>query len=379
MLAKETLAVHSGTIIDEMHGGILSPLFSASSHKHLDMTEDVYPRHGNLPNQRAVAEKMCALESGGEAALVFSSGMAAFATAMLSHLKAGDHIVLQNGVYSGALKFVQNHFAKLGITYSVSESCEVESIIALVNSNTRMIYIETPTNPLLKILNIELLTRFAKSRGMFTIIDNTVATPINQNPLEYGVDLVLHSATKFLGGHGDVSGGVAVGSEESIAAMAEYMNDFGGCLNAQSCHLLERSLRTLAIRMNAINRNAMELASRLNEHPNVTNVFYPGLPSHHNHSVAREQMRGFGGMVSFEIAPRFDATSFQKKLNLIVPSNSLGDLETTLNSPYQASSSFRSLSEQEQKKSGITRQLIRMSVGIEDVNDLYEDLHQALK
>lgn len=165
MLAKETLAVHSGTIIDEMHGGILSPLFSASSHKHLDMTEDVYPRHGNLPNQRAVAEKMCALESGGEAALVFSSGMAAFATAMLSHLKAGDHIVLQNGVYSGALKFVQNHFAKLGITYSVSESCEVESIIALVNSNTRMIYIETPTNPLLKILNIELLTRFAKSRG----------------------------------------------------------------------------------------------------------------------------------------------------------------------------------------------------------------------
>ncbi|MEJ2795563.1 aminotransferase class I/II-fold pyridoxal phosphate-dependent enzyme [Iodobacter sp. LRB] len=379
MLAKETIAVHSGTIIDEMNGGILSPLFPASSHKHLDMNEDVYPRHGNLANQRAVAKKMCALESGGEAALVFSSGMAAFATAMLSHLKSGDHIVLQNGVYSGALKFAQNHFAKLGITYSVSKSCEVESIIESVNSNTRAIYIETPTNPLLKILDIELLAGFAKSKGLFTIIDNTVATPINQNPLEYGVNLVLHSATKFLGGHGDVSGGIAVGSEESIALMTENMNDFGGCLNAQSCHLLERSLRTLAIRMNTINRNAMELASRLNEHPNVTKVYYPGLPDHHNHSVAREQMQGFGGLVSFEIAQSFDTTSFQKKLNLIIPSNSLGDLETTLNSPYQASSSFRSLSDQEQKSSGITRQLIRMSVGIEDINDLYEDLHQALK
>ncbi|MBL0908647.1 trans-sulfuration enzyme family protein [Pectobacterium carotovorum] len=379
MLAKETLAVHSGTIVDEMNGGILSPLFPASSHKHLDMEEDVYPRHGNLANQRAVAKKMCALESGGEAALVFSSGMAAFSTAMLSHLKAGDHIVLQNGVYSGAFKFIQNHFAKLGIGYSVSESCEVESIIQSVQANTKAIYIETPTNPLLKILDIELLTRFAKSKGLFTIIDNTIATPINQNPLEYGVDLVLHSATKFLGGHGDVSGGIAVGSEESISLMTNYMNDFGGCLNAQSCHLLERSLRTLAIRMNTINRNAMELALRLNEHPNVSNVYYPGLAHHHNHSVAREQMRGFGGMVSFEIAQRFDTTIFQKKLNLIVPSNSLGDLETTLNSPYQASSSFRSLSEAEQKKSGITRQLIRMSVGIENINDLYEDLHQALK
>ncbi|WP_051288238.1 trans-sulfuration enzyme family protein [Photobacterium halotolerans] len=364
MQAKETIAVHRGTIKDEMHGGILSPLFPSSSHKHLDMAEDVYPRHANLANQRAVAEKMCALESGGEAALVFSSGMAAFSTAMLSHLKSGDHIVLQNGVYSGALKFIQNHFSKLGITYSVSKSCDVESIIKCVNSNTRAIYIETPTNPLLKIIDIELLVSFAKSKGLFTFIDNTVATPINQNPLEYGVDLVLHSATKFLGGHGDVSGGVAVGSEESIALMTDYMNDFGGCLNAQSCHLLERSLRTLAIRMDKINRNAMELASRLNEHPNVTKVYYPGLPSHHNHKVAGEQMRGFGGMVSFEIAERFDATSFQRKLNLIIPSNSLGDLETTLNSPYQASSSFRSLSAEEQKKSGVTTQLIRMSVGI---------------
>ncbi|UMM63051.1 trans-sulfuration enzyme family protein [Aristophania vespae] len=379
MLSKETIAVHSGTIIDKMNGGILSPLFPASSHKHLDMKEDVYPRHGNLPNQRAVANKMCALESGGEAALVFSSGMAAFSTAMLAHLKSGDHIVLQNGVYSGALKFVQNHLTKLGITSTISENCEVNSIIDCVKQNTKLIYIETPTNPMLKIINIELLAKFAKSKNLFTVIDNTIATPINQNPLEYGIDLVLHSATKFLGGHGDISGGIAVGSEKSISLMTEYMNDFGGCLNAQSCHLLERSLRTLAIRMAKVNHNAMELSSRLNENPNVTKVYYPGLAGHHNHEIAREQMRGFGGLVSFEIAQKFDTTSFQKKLNLIIPSNSLGDLETTLNSPYQASSSFRSLSEQEQKKSGVTRQLIRMSVGIEDVDDLYEDLHQALK
>ncbi|KUI97198.1 hypothetical protein VRK_36500 [Vibrio sp. MEBiC08052] len=361
-----------------MNGGILSPLFPSSSHRHLDMSEDVYPRHANLPNQRAVAQKMCALESGGEAALIFSSGMAAISTAMLSHLKAGDHIVLQNGVYSGALKFVQNHFLKLGITYSISESCDVKSIIKAVNSNTRAIYIESPTNPLLKILDIEQLAKFAKSKGLFTFIDNTIATPINQNPLDLGVDMVLHSATKFLGGHGDVSGGVAVGSEASISLMADYMNDFGGCLNAQACHLFERSLRTLAIRMDKVNKNALELASRLNEHPNITKVHYPGLPSHENHKIACDQMHGFGGMVSFELSQRFDATSFQRKLNLITPSNSLGDLETTLNSPYQASSSFRSLSPQEQKRSGVTTQLIRMSVGIEDVSDLYEDLNQAL-
>ncbi|SIO94519.1 trans-sulfuration enzyme family protein [Vibrio spartinae] len=378
MQSKQTIAVHSGTIKDDMHGGILSPLFPSSSHRHLDMNEDVYPRHANLPNQRAVAQKMCALESGGEAALILSSGMAAISTAMLSHLKAGDHIVLQNSVYSGALKFVQNHFLKLGITYSVSESCDVESILKAVNSNTRAIYIETPTNPLLKIMDIERLVKFAKSKGLFTFIDNTIATPINQNPLDLGVDMVLHSATKFLGGHGDVSGGVAVGSEASISLMTDYMNDFGGCLNAQACHLLERSLRTLAIRMDKVNQNALELASRLNEHPNITKVHYPGLPSHENHKIACDQMRGFGGMVSFELSHKFDATSFQRQLNLITPSNSLGDLETTLNSPYQASSSFRSLSPQEQKKSGVTTQLIRMSVGIEDVSDLYEDLNQAL-
>ena len=379
VLSKETIAVHSGTITDEMNGGILSPLFMSSSHRHLDMDDDVYTRHGNLANQRAVANKMCALESGGEAALVLSSGMAAFATAMLSHLKAGDHIVLQNGVYSGALKFVKHHFARLGITYSISERCDVESVIEAVNSNTRLVYIETPTNPLLKIINIELLAKFTRKKGIFTVIDNTVSTPINQNPLEYGIDLVLHSATKFLGGHGDISGGVAVGSENSVGLMTEYMNDFGGCLNAQSCHLLERSLRTLAIRMNKINRNAIELATRLNNHPGVTKVYYPGLPEHDSHHIACEQMRGFGGVVSFEIAPKFDPTGFQRKLKLIVPSNSLGDLETTLNSPYQASSSFQSLSEEEQRKSGVTRQLIRMSVGIENVDDLYDDLLQALK
>ncbi|MFK0691138.1 trans-sulfuration enzyme family protein [Mesorhizobium sp. IMUNJ 23033] len=373
----ETLCVHSGTIDDRLTWGTRSPLFPSNSHKHLVAQEDLYPRHSNVANQRAVAEKLRDLEQG-EKALVFSSGMAAISTALLSHLRHGDHLIMQKGIYSGTFRFAANHLPKIGVEVSLVAGSKRDDFLSQMRPNTRAIYIETPTNPLLEVLDIEMIAEVAALHGLTTFIDNTIATPINQTPIRYGIDIVLHSATKFLGGHGDITAGVAIGSESHILPMIEYVNDFGGCLNPQTCHLLERSLLTLAIRMAKVNENAMKLAVLLNEHPSVTAVHYPGLTSHPSHEVAKRQMAGFGGVLSFELDPRIDVTAFQNRLKLVVPANSMGEATTTLNSPFQASTSFRSLVAEQRRNVDVSHQLIRMSAGIEGFDDLSLDLLQAL-
>lgn len=376
--AIDTACVHAGAIIDETTRGTRTPLYPSNSHLHLRMDEDVYPRHSNLPNQRAVANKLCALEQG-EMALMFSSGMAAISTALLTHLKSGDHILVQSGIYSGAASFARRNLNPRGIDVSFTEGTSREAFEQALRQNTRAIYVETPTNPLLGIVDLAMIVDLAKSRGLLTLIDNTVATPINQNPLAIGIDIVLHSATKYLGGYGDISAGAAIGPATLLTPMIESINDYGGCLNPQTCHLLERSLLTLALRMDRINHNALKLAEMLAAHPKVSSVRYPGLPDHPGHNVARQQMSGFGGLLTFEVSEGLDLTTFQQALRLVIPANSMGEVATTLNSPFEASTSFRNLTEAQQKAMGVSRQMIRMSVGIENVDDLSADLDQALR
>lgn len=377
MSSIRTACVHAGTLLDPHTRGLATPLYPASSYSYLDLEEDAYPRHSNTPNQRALCQKMCALEQA-EAGLAFSSGMAAIATTLLAVLDKGDHLIVQKGLYSGASQFIIRHLASFGVTWSETRGLGPDDFEALVRDETRAIFFESPTNPKLSITDIAMVTSIAEKHGLVTLFDNTLATPINQRPISLGVDLVFHSAAKFLGGHGDLSGGVVVGRGNLVGLTETMANSLGGCMPPQVCHLLQRSLQTLSVRMERINENALQLARFLDQHPGVSAVFYPGLPDHAGHSLASRQMSGFGGIITFTLEPEVEPVSFQRRLKLIYSGNSLGELFTSLNSPILASTSIGELSDAERESLGVTRQLVRLSVGIEDVPDLIDDLEQAL-
>lgn len=376
--SKDTICVRSGTIIDPVTGGVRSPLFPSTSNSYLDAAEDYYPRHGNLPNQRSVAVKLSDLEQGEDALLV-CSGMSAIVFSLAGILRSGDHLVVQEQLYSGALRFITTHLKRIGVEFSVATGPAPEDFEGVIRPNTKAFYLESPTNPLLSIVDIRALVSVAQKHGILTLFDNTLATPINQNPLSLGIDLVIHSATKFLGGHGDLSGGAIIGARHLVQSCQELVHDVGGYLDPNTCHLLERSLLTLSIRIERINANALRLAHFLDDHPNISRVYYPGLPTHPAHRVAQTQMIAYGGIVSFELAATISPKHFQKQLRLIMPANSLGEVVTTLNSPTLASSSFAGLSKEQKLRSGINDQLVRMSVGIESFEDLREDLDAALR
>lgn len=370
-----TRCVHSGTIRDEVRKGINSPVYTSTSFEFIDRPDTVYPRYLNTPNEKAVAEKIAALENA-ESALVFSSGMAAISTVLLTFLSKGDHVVFQKGLYGGTTHFIDRELGRFGIEYSVASGQTPADLEACIRSETRLIYIETPSNPLLNITDIKGVAEVAGKHGVLTAIDNTFASPANQQPVNHGIDLVLHSATKYLGGHSDILAGAVASSENLIKEVYETGLNFGGSMNATTLYMLERSMKTLHIRVERINENAMELAHYLEMHPNIRQVNYPGLPSHPDHELASRQMTGFGGMLSFEVEGR-DGITFQKRLKLIKPSMSLGGLETICSSP--AHTSHRHLGARGREAEGISEELIRLSVGIEDVEDLKADLEQALR
>ena len=253
-MKKNTQCVHSGTHVDPETKGLNTPIYTSSSFEYLDAPENVYPRYFNVPNQKSIIEKLCALENA-EDGLVFSSGMAAISTVLFSFLNNGDHIVLQKDIYGGTHHFATAEFDRFGIEYSFA-SGTIEEIERAVRSNTRVIYIETPSNPLLVITDIEAVVQLARSKNTLTVIDNTFATPINQNPLDFGLDVVTHSGTKYIGGHSDICCGAALASKELIARIKPSAANFGGSLNAMTCYLIERSLKTLAIRVEKQNMNA---------------------------------------------------------------------------------------------------------------------------
>jgi len=369
-----TRCVHAGTIRDGVKKGINSPIYASTSYEFIDQPDTVYPRYLNTPNEKAVAEKIASLENT-EQALVFSSGMAAISTALFTFLGKGDHAVFQKGLYGGTTHFLDREFERFGITYTFASSQSAEDMESCIRENTRLIYIETPSNPLLNITDIKAVAAMAGKRGLITIIDNTFATPVNQQPATLGVDLVIHSATKYMGGHSDILAGVVTGKETLMNLVYQTGLNFGGSLNALTLYLLERSLKTIHLRVERVNTNAMELARFLESHPSVRRVNYPGLSGHPGHDIAARQMSGFGGMLSFEVQGQ-DGIAFQRRLKLIKPSMSLGGAESICSSP--AHTSHRHLGPEGRRAEGIPEELIRLSVGIEDVEDLKEDLDQAM-
>ena len=374
-MKKETQCVHSGSIRDTAAGGINTPIFTSSAFEYLDREDISYPRYFNTPNQKAVVEKICALE-GAEDGILFSSGMAAISTAILTFAGAGDHVALMDELYGGTHSFATNEFQRLGIHHTFAAT-DADSVCNAVQENTKVVVIESPTNPLLSVIDIRKVSEFARQHHLVTIIDNTFATPINQNPLKLGIDIVVHSGTKYLGGHSDICCGVAVTTFEKAQRILSVARHLGGSLNAMMCSLLERSLKTLAIRVERQTQNAHSISLFLEEHPTVKRVNYPGLPNFKGHEIAKSQMDGFGAMLSFELDDaKVDAARFIRGLRLIKPAVSLGGIESTICSP--AVTSHAKISAAERKRIGITDALLRLSVGIEQVDDLVEDLERAM-
>lgn len=376
MAGKSTICVHRGKTGSE-YGGINTPIYTSTSYEYYNDGQLYYPRYFNTPNQNAAAEKIAALENG-DAALVFSSGMAAITTTILSLLKQGDHVLFQKDLYGGTYHFILTRLNDYGISYSFIENITTENLLAELRDTTRLLYIETPSNPTLMITDLKVVSDFCKQHNLLSIIDNTFASPVNQNPINHGIDIVLHSGTKYLGGHSDICCGVAVSSAEIIEKIRSGAKLFGGSMDANSAYLLERSLKTLQVRVTRQNANAMALAEFLTNHPSVKRVMYPGLPAHPQHEIAKRQMTGFGGMLCFELeATKIHPDDFVKKLKIITPAVSLGGVETILTFPVFTS--HAALPEEERRRLGINKYLVRLSVGIEDSADLINDLDSALQ
>ena len=374
-LGVNTICTHVGEIKDEQFGGAISPIYMTSSYPFMDVDIKRYPRYFNTPNQQAVALKIAALEHA-EMAIPFASGMAAISTTLFSYLNQGDHIVLQNEIYGGAFNLVVEEFAKMGIEYSFTNGVKVSDFESKIKSNTKVIYIETPSNPLLTITDIAAVARLAKKHGLVSMIDNTFASPINQTPIDFGIDIVLHSATKYLGGHSDMSAGVVASSKEHIDRIWQKAKNFGGNMSDFMCYLLEMSIKTLGIRVERHNINAQFIAEYLEKHKAIARVYYPGLQNHPDHQIAVHQMKGFGGMLSFELNSEYDAVKFQKNLQLIKPSMSLAGVESTILLPSMTSHAL--LTTDQRKDVGITDNLLRFSVGIEDVKGIIKDIELAI-
>ena len=370
-----TICTHVGELKDEQFRGAVSPLYMSTSYAYEDVEVKRYPRYFNTPNQRALAQKMAALENG-EAALIFGSGMAAVSTSLLAFLQKGDHVVLQKTLYGGTSNLVTEEFEKFGIQFSFTQDLSTAAFEREIRDNTKVIYIETPSNPLLTISDIDAIAKLGKKHGLVSMIDNTFASPVNQIPIDLGIDVVIHSATKYMGGHSDILAGTVISSEEKIDRIFQLAKNLGGSLSDFTVWMLERSIKTMGIRVKAQNENAQKLAEFLEQNEFVKKVYYPGLPSHEDHELAKRQMKGFGGMLSFELKD-LDSTTFMKYLKLIKPSMSLAGVESTILSPAKTSHGL--LSPEEREDQGISDHLMRFSVGIEEAEDLIADIEQALE
>ena len=371
-----TICTHVGEIHDEQFGGAVSPIYPSTSYEYIDAEVSRYPRYSNTPNQEYLCKKIAALEET-ESAMILGSGMAAISTTLLSLLDSGDHIVFQKDIYGGTRNLAEAQFDRYGIEYSFTEGLEVSDFEKEIKENTKIIYIESPSNPILKIVDIKAVAQLAKSRDLLSIIDNTFATPVIQKPATMGVDIILHSATKYFGGHSDICAGAVATSESLKETIWSMSKNLGGSLSDYTVWLLERSMKTLAIRVKAQQENAMKLSKYLYDHSLTKIVYYPGLSTHNNHDLAKRQMNGFGAMMSFEFDESIHVNTFLKSLKLIKPSMSLAGVESTMLVPSETSHHL--LKEEDRVEQGITNNLIRFSVGIEDTEDLIEDIEQALK
>ena len=370
----ETLCVHEGQIKDPLYNGAVSPLYMATAYSY--MKGDMYPRYFNTPNQVGLSKKISALENSEES-LIFGSGMAAISTSLLAFLSSGDHVIFQSDLYGGTRNFATEHLNAYGIEFSFADSTSLNDFETKIKDNTKVIYLESPSNPLMKIIDLKGIAELSKDNSIITMIDNTFASPVNQNPILLGIDIVIHSATKYLGGHSDILAGSVSSSKKNIESVFRVGKSLGGNLSDYTVWLLERSLKTLYVRVEKQNKNANEIANFLQNHECINKVFYPGLKNSAFYDLAKNQMKDFTGMLSFEIDNNISRQIFEKNLNLIQPAISLAGVESTINVPYLTSHKW--LPKEEKVKQGISENLIRFSVGIENVNDLKLDITQALK
>jgi cystathionine gamma-synthase/cystathionine gamma-lyase/cystathionine beta-lyase len=375
----ETLAVHAGRRGARPEGSVVFPIFQGTvyeSEPGESYDEIKYLRLSTTPSQRDLQDKLAALE-GAEAALASSSGMAAVTAALLSVLKAGDHLLASDVLYGGTHGLLEKYAERLGWSYTLVDPGAPDTWSAALRPDTRAFLVESVTNPLVRVGDLRGVAEFASRHGLVSIIDNTFATPVNFRPLGLGYDLVLHSATKYLGGHSDLVAGCVAGSAERVDAVRYVQNHFGGSLDPHAGFLLARGLKTLAVRVRAQNANAMALAELLDGHPGVGAVNYPGLPSHPDHDRAAELLTGFGGMLSFRLAGGLDAVQrFLKALHIPYVAPSLGAVETLVTRP--AATSHAAMSPADRAKIGVTDDLVRVSCGIEAAEDLVADFAQAL-
>ncbi len=375
----ETKLIHAGEPRPRIHGAVTVPIFQSAMYEYKGEASyhDIkYIRLNNTPNHIAVNSKLAALENA-ESAMVTASGMAAISTALLSVLSQGDHFLAQECLYGGTFDFVTKDLPSLGITFDFIDGNDPASWEGKLKPNTKAIYVETMANPLLEVPNLKEAAEFAKTHGLVSLIDNTFASPVNFRPAEWGYDLSLHSCTKYLNGHSDIVAGAVIGRADLVEHFTHKLNHLGGTLDPHTCFLLQRGIKTLALRMRQHNQSAMEIAKFLEEHAAVVSVKYPGLESHPAHEIASEVLDGFSGMLSFELEGGVDAAeSFFERAQLPVIAPSLGGIETLLTRP--ATTSHSGLSPEERAEMGITDGLVRVSVGIENTNDLIEDFRQAL-
>lgn len=370
------LCVHAGQLKDDVYGGATAPIYTSTAYDYRGEGTNLYPRYFNTPNQIALGKKMAALENT-EAGMIFGSGMAAISAVFLAFLKTGDHVIIQRAIYGGTAHFISAEFKNLGIEYTMIEHVDQQSLDASKQPNTKMIYMETPSNPLLEVTDMDLVSAFAKANSLTSVIDNTFASPINQNPADFGIDIIIHSATKYLGGHSDICAGTVSCSQVNMDRIWNTAKNYGGSLSDQTVWLLERSIKTLALRVKKQSKNAKKIAKFLEKHPDIKTVNYPGLKSHPQYQLAKKQMRAFGGMMSFELKNHINQTEFLENLNIIFPALSLAGVESTILAPSTTSHSL--LTPQERSEQGISDKLLRFSVGIEEVDILIEDLEGAME
>ncbi len=376
----ETKLIHAGEPEPRIDGSVSMPIFqtamflSAGEKSYHDIR---YLRLNNTPNHVVLHDKLAALENA-EAALVTASGMSAISTALLTLLASGDHFLVQNCLYGGTNDLVTKELGDYGIEYDFVDACAPETWEAKLRSTTKLLYVETIANPLMEVPDLEAVVAFARANKLLTLIDNTFASPVNFRPAEWGIDLSLHSGTKYLNGHSDLVAGAVIGKADLVRKITHRLNHLGGTLDPHACFLLHRGLKTLALRVQYQNASAMALASFLERHPAVRKVNYPGLESHPGHAIARKLFDGYGGMLSFEIDGGVEvAERFMVKTKLPVIAPSLGGVETLLTRPAITSHSGLTLAER--RRVGISDTLIRVSVGIEHREELIADIQQALE
>jgi cystathionine gamma-lyase/homocysteine desulfhydrase len=376
-MKMDTKLIHGGVFGDPHTGAVSVPIYQVSTYKQKRVGEHAgyeYSRTSN-PTRTALEQLIAELENGARG-LAFASGMAAIST-LFSYFNKGDHLVVGDDVYGGTFRVISRVFTRLGLEATFVDTSDLAAVEQAIRPNTRAVYMETPSNPLLKVTDIEALAAICKQHGLMLIVDNTFLTPYWQNPLDLGADVVVHSATKYLGGHSDVVAGLLVTKDAKLGDELHFLqNSIGGILGPQDSWLLMRGIKTLGLRMKQHEANARRIAEWLKEHPKVEKVYYPGLSDHPGHEVAARQARGFGGIISFDVGSAERADQVLEKTKYFVLAESLGAVESLISVP--ARMTHASIPPERRAELGITDGLVRISVGVEDAEDLLVDLEQAL-